>query len=626
MSTPSLDELKRLINPSFRRPLLLHGTGGKESIRNRISQGRWKELLKEKLIRCDEALKEPIPQLPRSLYDDFFSTGRRDPFERLLGNRRSITEDLAQAYISTEKTEYLDRCRDYIWATMEEFTWIAPAHAIHPLHSGIVTQVDLYSSETALLMADLWDLFQQNLDSETLEWMRYEILRRVLIPLRDHFNEQWWARRYESNWTGVCCGNSACALVLTALDEPWGVELLHRLLRTLDKFISTADPDGAWVEGAGYWSYGFLSVIYLSDLLDKITEGRFDLLENPLIKSTATFPIWMYLPPRSQVNFGDTGDGPNVFPEALGRLLGRFRDPSIAWYMCRLEEEGLLGGGSLRDLLWTPSNELQALAPKETSKWYRRIGVIVTRASWTDFDAPILAVKAGHNDEPHNHLDIGHFIYHCYGNSFIRDLGAGVYDRDYFGEKRYENPFCGAEGHNLIFVDGKGQAPGREYGGRIVEYVRDPHYDVIQIDLTKAYPSHVLSEAFRTLIFLKYEGLVLIDKVICQKGAMVESRLHFNGKPNTTSSGIKILRGRGRISVSCDAPSVNIGIGIHKGLKLQTPKHVDAQYISLLAEASQGSATIETYIVPYQTDKELHARLKTLINHTSLMSRGRLLS
>nr|MDO8100394.1 hypothetical protein [Candidatus Njordarchaeota archaeon] len=98
MLTPSLDELKRLINPSFRRPLLLQGTGGKESIRSRISQGRWRGLLKEKLVRCDEALKEPIPQLPRSLYDDFFRTGRREPFERLLGNRRSITEDLAQAY------------------------------------------------------------------------------------------------------------------------------------------------------------------------------------------------------------------------------------------------------------------------------------------------------------------------------------------------------------------------------------------------------------------------------------------------------------------------------------------------------------------------------------------------
>lgn len=580
--------------------------------------------MKVKLARCDEALKEPIPQLPRSLYDDFFRTGRRDRFEELLSKRRSTPEELAQAYILTEKKEYLDRCRDYIWAMIEEFTWIPPAHAFLPpdhtylpLHPDVVTQVELYSSEAALLMADLWDLLHDDLDSETLEWMRSRILQRVLIPLRDHLDEHWWARSFESNWTGVCCGNSGCALILTALNEQWAMELLHKLLTKIDLFLSTADPDGAWVEGVGYWSYGFLSVIYLSDLLAKITEGRFDLLENTSIKSTSTFPIWMYLPPRSQVNFGDTSNSPNVFPEALRRLMDRYHEPSIAWYIRGLEEEGLLGGGSLRDLLWASSDDLQPLPLKETSKWYRRIGVIVTRASWTDPDAPILAAKAGHNDEPHNHLDVGQFIYHCYGNSFIRDLGVGVYDRDYFSEKRYENPFCGAEGHNLIFVDGKSQAPGREYEGRIVEYTRDPRYETIRMDLTRAYPRNLLSEAFRTLIFFKDEGLVLIDKVKCQKGAMVESRLHFGGKPNITSSGIKILWGKGRMFVSCDAPSVNVEIGTHKGIKLQDSEYADAQYISLLEKEAEGSATIKAYIVPHRTDDELHARLKALRNHTS---------
>jgi len=299
--------------------------------------------------------------------------------------------------------------------------------------------------------------------------------------------------------------------------------------------------------------------------------------------------------------------------------MDRYHEPSIAWYIRRLEEEGLLGGGSLRDLLWASSDNSQALPPKEISKWYRKIGVIVTRASWSDPDAPILAVKAGHNDEPHNHLDVGQFIYHCYGNSFIRDLGVGVYDRDYFSEKRYENLFCGAEGHNLIFVDGRSQAPGREYEGRIVEYVRDPRCETIRMDLTRAYPRDVLSEALRTFYFLKYEGLVLIDEVKCQKDAMVESRLHFGGKPTITSSGIEILWGKGSISISCDAPSVNVKIGTHRGLRLQGPEHVDAQYVSLLTKETGGSAMIRAYIVPHRTDHELQTKLKALRNYTTHM-------
>lgn len=608
-----MDGLKKLINLPASRPLLLCGVGDRELLRNRVRKGRWNEIMKEKLKRCDEALEEPIPQLPRSLYDDFLRTGRRDPFQRPYHYRRTMAEDLALAYILTGKSEYLERCRDYIWAIMEEFTWVVPAHVRLRLRPGAVTQVDLYSSGTALLLADLWDLLQNDLDSETLEWMRHNILYRVLVPLRDRYDEQRWARNYESNWCGVCCGNSGCALILTALDEPWAVELLHKLLRSIDGFLSTADPGGAWVEGVGYWFYGFSRVVFLSDLLAKVTDGCVDLLEDPRIRAAATFPVWMYLPPHSQVNFGDTGGTVGIYPDVLRRFQDRYREPSIALYIHRLEEEGLLGGGSLRDLLWESTSDLQPLPPEETSRWYRRIEVIVTRSSWTDPDASVLAVKAGHNAEPHNHLDIGQFIYHCYGNSFICDLGIGVYDRNYFGSKRYENPVCGAEGHNLIFIDGKSQAPGREYEGKIVEYHRETDWERIKIDLTKAYPSDVLSEAFRTLLFLKYEGLVLIDEVKCRKGALVESRLHFRGEANLTSSGVDISSGSVRVLVTPEETSpINIEIGTHKGLKVRDPQTAGAQYIRLLTRAAEGCGRIQTYIVPHRTEDELCARLKAL--------------
>jgi len=617
---PSLDEFKKLIRLPISHPLLLLGTGDREMLRSRINQGRWKSIMREKLTRCDRALKEPIPQLPRSLYDDFFRTGRRYPFEQLYFQRRQTAEDLALGYILTGKPEYLDRCRDYIWAIMEEFTWILPAHARVPFRPDVVTEVDLFSSGTALLLADLWDLLYHDLDDETLRWMRHNVIHRVLIPLRDHYDEQWWTKRYESNWCGVCCGNSGCALILMALDEPWALDLLYRLLRSIDGFLSTADPDGAWVEGVGYYFYGFSRVVYLSDLLAKITNGHLDLLQDPRIKASATFPVWMYLPPRSQVNFGDTSGVPSVYPEVLKLFQDRYQDNSISWYVQRLEEEGLLGGGSLRDLLWASADDLkpssQPSPPIETSKWYRQIGVIITRSSWNDLDAPILAVKAGHNGEPHNHLDVGQFIYHCYGNTFICDLGVGIYDRDYFGPKRYENPICGAEGHNLIFIDGKSQVPGRQYEGRIIEYHREVEWEKIKVDLTSAYPGELLSEATRTLYFFKLEGLVVIDEVKCRKGAVVESRLHIRGKPKLTQSGVEITAGNGRILVAPEESlQIKLEIASHKGLKTRDPELVNAQYIRLLTEATEGYAKIEVYIVPYRAGEEFETKLKTLKAH-----------
>jgi len=611
MQVPCLSELKEAVNLPVHHPLLLVDVGDMETLRDRMRRGRWKEIMKEKLKSCDRALKNPIPQLPRSLYDDYFRTGRRRPFENLYFYRRRMAEDLALAYIYTGKTEYLDRCRDFIWAIMEEFTWIIPAHVSLPLSPETLTRVDLFSSGTAMLLADLWDLLHNDLDRETLDWMHYNILRHVLIPLRDHFYEQWWAKGYHSNWCGVCCGNSGCALILTALDEPWALELLHKILQSVDSFLSTADPEGAWVEGVGYYFYGFSRIVYLADLLFKVTEGKLDILEDPIIKATATFPVWTYLPPRSQVNFGDTGSTPSVYPDVLKRFMNRYQTPSIAWYIQRLKEENLFRGGSIRDLLWAPS-DVKPAPPEQTFKWYRKIGVIITRSSWTDMDAPILAVKAGHNDEPHNHIDVGQFIYHCYGNSFIRDLGVGVYDRAYFGPKRYENPICGAEGHNLIFVNGKSQAAGREYEGKIVDYHREAEWERIKLDLTKAYPSDVLSEATRTFLFFKYDGLVLIDEVKCAENASVETRLHLKGKIHYTPSSVDVSVENGSVHVEPESALINIEIGTHEGLRTRDPEAADAQYIRLLTHAAEGSAKIKVYIVPYRTKEELETRLEKI--------------
>ncbi len=612
-SIPSPEDLRDLIRLPVQHPLLLVDVGSRESLRDRVKQGRWKRILEEKLKYCDEALKMPIQQLPRSLYDDYFRTGRRFPFEMPYDYRRRMTEDLALAYILTGSPEYLDRCRDYIWAIIEEFTWVKPAHVALPLSPEAESQVDLFSSGTALLLADLWDLFQNELDPETLKWMRHSILRKVLIPLRDHYNAQRWTTRYESNWCGVCCGNSGSALILTALDEPWAGELLSRFLQSIDRFLATADPDGAWVEGVGYWFYGFSRVIYLYDLLARVTNGRLDLLDDPRIKATATFPVWAYLPPQSQVNFGDTGSVPTVYVDVLQRLLDRYRIPSIEWYMQQLEKNNLLKGGTIRDLLWAHAGHPEPSPPDETAKWYRSIGVIVTRASWTDQDSPTLAVKAGHNAEPHGHLDVGQFIYHCYGNNFIRDVGIGIYDRKYFGKTRFENSVCNAEGHNLIFVDGKSQAPGRQHEGRIVEYDRKPNVETIRIDLTKAYPEDVLSKAFRTLLFCKHDGLVLTDEVRCRRDALVESRLHFKGKVEIVPSGVRISAEKGQVLVTTNQSSLtSIKMGAHSNLKVRDPETVNAEYIRLLARAADGQTRIRAFMIPHRTEEELAARLGLL--------------
>jgi hypothetical protein len=68
-------------------------------------------------------------------------------------------------------------------------------------------------------------------------------------------------------------------------------------------------------------------LINLCSFFDKITGGKISLIEDHRIKATIIFPVWAYLPPRSQVNFGDTGDFPagSGYMDILNFFLAHYR-------------------------------------------------------------------------------------------------------------------------------------------------------------------------------------------------------------------------------------------------------------------------------------------------------------
>ncbi len=145
-----------------------------------------------------------------------------------------------------------------------------------------------------------------------------------------------------------------------------------------------------------------------------------------------------------------------------------------------------------------------------------------------------------------------------YGQDFICDLGAGIYNAAYFGEKRYENPFCGAEGHNLIFIDGNSQGVGKEFKGQITEFKTAQDKDIIMLDLTRAYPSQLTSKVRRQLTFLKnrVDGeLILEDEVKANRKLTIESRLHIRGKFQIIDSRKVILEGNyGNVCIRVEEP------------------------------------------------------------------------
>jgi hypothetical protein len=221
-------------------------------------------------------------------------------------------------------------------------------------------------------------------------------------------------------------------------------------------------------------------------------------------------------------------------PEAAGLLENRFGRPS-----------------DLLDILW-PTATVKGKLPAQASKLFKTTGIAILRSDFTDPEKAMVACKAGYNDDPHHgHLDVGQFMIYWRGEGYIRDLGTAQYDELYFGPKKYDTPHAASAGHNLIFVNGEQQIPGKlkdqpfnpNIGGEILEFRPGSPRDYVLMDPTNAYPQKELKGWRRHIILEKPVITVVLDEVSCAPGAEIEARFHSEGA-QSPKNGYTLITGK----------------------------------------------------------------------------------
>ncbi len=93
------------------------------------------------------------------------------------------------------------------------------------------------------------------------------------------------------------------------------------------------------------------------------------------------------------------------------------------------------------------------------------------------------AAKGGHNQEPHNHNDVGSFVFLKGGEEIFIDTGSGKYTRQYFSNERYTIFEPSSRSHNVPIIDGEYQKFGREYAARDFKY----EDGILSFDIAGAY-------------------------------------------------------------------------------------------------------------------------------------------
>ena len=139
-----------------------------------------------------------------------------------------------------------------------------------------------------------------------------------------------------------------------------------------------------------------------------------------------------------------------------------------------------------------------ALPPRS---WFPSAQMLVSRMAASDGARLAMSVNGGHNDEPHNHNDLGSYSIMLDGVEMGGDPGGEVYTERTFSALRYESRIINSYGHPVPVVDLKLQGVGRQFAAKVLMTGFSDAKDEIVYDLTGAYPECSLVSLTRRVSF-----------------------------------------------------------------------------------------------------------------------------
>lgn len=466
----------------------------REPIRNRRIAARAQEYLD----RARAALGTPIEWPGFAVHRRFDVDGDRTEHSDIyFGIRKRLFDATIGALLSDDVP--ISAVEDLIWAICDEHVWALPAH-IPELSSPDPEiphdeVVDLFAAETAFALTEIAALLGDRLHPLVTARIRREVERRVLTPFRER---TWWWESIETNWSSVCAGSVGIAAMYLETDGLDGI--LDRCTAAMDALLAGYGDDGICVEGLNYWNYGFGFFIYYAEALRQRT--GIDLWEGPhrdKLAAITRYPRSVSLGGRAVAAFSDAEPYGMVTPALAGLL--ESRDPSTAVS----REFWATAGWShnwapvIRQFVWARDAADEAPDAAASAVWYPDAEWLVIRAD-ADGNELGFAAKAGHNDEPHNHNDLGSFVLAVNGEPLLSELGMGYYDAAYFQpETRYDNLSAGSHGHSVPIIGGVRQHDGRDAAAIVSDVAVDGGRLVL--DLTSAYDVPGLRRVRRALTF-----------------------------------------------------------------------------------------------------------------------------
>ncbi len=536
---------------------------------------------------------------------------------------RSNAFYLAFLYQLTGEQKYADKAFEFADAFCDLTTWTQRAHEFPIIYSRIMPwnvsddqinfNFDHYNGDSGRMMAAVYDWLYPALNQAQRDRIRGALIEKVVTRVRGDYEFHWWATAYRCNWCGVCNSGVGLTGLVLLTENPQLTDIVAESYNRINNMLNELGENGGWQEGGGYWNYGVHTSVFFADALKRVTHGKYNLFENERLKNNpATFPLYISLPGNKSLNFEDSGGGSWVgSPYFINKLAAETGNAQAAWY-----SNNILGNkADIFDIIW-PKQEIKPEPPSNPSIHFKTINWWVMRSDFTSSDKVLVAGKAGMNTDPHHgHLDIGQFVVYWQNEYFIRDLGSGSYDEKYFDDVRWDYPQASSVGHNVIFVNGEKQIPGKmrkqpwnyEIGGKVEVFRTSGKDDYVIMNPTKAYPGKELKNWRRHVILEKPEITVVLDEIECNPGSDIEVRFH-PGVNFEIHDNYAFLEGEnGKMAlIPVAEQSYNIVAGKHASQFVNATKDFSwIDYFDTELKSQSDKTVVATIILPVENLKEV---------------------
>jgi hypothetical protein len=522
----------------------------------------WDQLtgnFKESLIKGGQKyLRYKWQVIPATLYLEYEKTGNRNLYKPLNENTEALNT-LIMAELAEGKGRFMPQIINgiYFFATMPSWNGsgsdcrdrirnrMLPAPDFH--------LIALTSAARGPMMAFALHFFKEELDKydpSIYKTVYKSIESHILDPYLDEYRylhgHEWLGfGRYThnhrvNNWNTYCNGHVILTYLLADQNQERLLKALEQCARSIDCYLDFNKFDGACDEGPSYWNMAGGKVFEYAKLMYECTGGKMNILEDEQVRRIMEWKSKNYVTDGYLVAFGDGeahGNGDYRLYYRIGQTMNmpEMSDFGISMAANPVKQKFSNKISAKTDLYRCLESlryqkdfeaaQQQALAnaggdwnkmmiqlrEKATSFWYPETehAYLRTKNGW------FIGVKGGHNNESHNHNDVGSGVFFVENCPILIDPGVSTYGKNTFGDNRYKNWHIQSQWHNAPIINGQMQNNGNEF--KAEGTTCDIKKNVFTTDIAGAYPAEAKVKKWQRTWSLNTKEMVVTDNFILEE-------------------------------------------------------------------------------------------------------------